>query len=140
MSHEAGFVMGVHTRWLPMTRSHDPFPQRHSSHEILDVWATVRHVVTILPADSCLTQIWRQKWSNARICFRGSYGMSWSLEWNEIKIGVDNARKSSSSKKLKRFKIYNCTFKSCRFIHRMERNKINGSEIWTNGNRIMIMS
>lgn len=74
MSHELGFVMGVHTRWLPMTRSHDPFPRRHSSHEILDVWANERRVVMILPPDS-----WRQKPSNARICIRGSYGTYYSI-------------------------------------------------------------
>lgn len=43
-------------RWMPMTRSHDPFPRRHSSHETLDAYVNGRRVVTILPADNCVTR------------------------------------------------------------------------------------
>jgi len=41
---------------MPVTRSHDPFPRRHSSHETLDAHVNGRRVVTILPADSPATR------------------------------------------------------------------------------------
>jgi len=41
---------------MPVTRSHDPFPRRHSSHETLDAYVNGRRVVTILPADSLATR------------------------------------------------------------------------------------
>ena len=38
--------------WMPVTRSHDPFPRRHSSHETIYEYVNGRRVVTILPANS----------------------------------------------------------------------------------------
>lgn len=45
-SHELGFAAQSIRRWMPVTRSHDPFPRRHSSHETIYrvcEWETCRY-------------------------------------------------------------------------------------------------